>query len=251
LTVTGSSPVVPRPPATSARSCRPPHRGPPGRRRRRSPALQQQRGPVGQHFVVPGTQAAKRIEPGITLGGDPRPLGHPVERRGHHFQEQRLLRPENAEHVRLGDLSPAGDRLGRGPVQAAVGELPRRDLQDLLPALGPAHPLSAFHGLDKRACLPRRAASRKSAVIQRRTSFPPLQRSGLSSRRRPMETPTASCATALAIALASEVSARLGVCAAPHCDRVYVDTSRNGSRRFCSAACQSRVKAAAFRARRA
>jgi predicted RNA-binding Zn ribbon-like protein len=81
--------------------------------------------------------------------------------------------------------------------------------------------------------------------------FSAAARSGLSSRRRPMETPTASCATALAIALASEVSARLGVCAAPHCDRVYVDTSRNGSRRFCSAACQSRVKAAAFRARRA
>ncbi|MFC6935784.1 CGNR zinc finger domain-containing protein [Actinomadura yumaensis] len=35
----------------------------------------------------------------------------------------------------------------------------------------------------------------------------------------------------------------------PHCDRVYVDTSRNGTRRFCSTACQNRVKTAAFRAR--
>jgi predicted RNA-binding Zn ribbon-like protein len=41
---------------------------------------------------------------------------------------------------------------------------------------------------------------------------------------------------------------RLGVCAAPRCDRVYVDTSRNATRRFCSTACQNRVKAAAFRA---
>ncbi len=40
---------------------------------------------------------------------------------------------------------------------------------------------------------------------------------------------------------------RLGVCTAPHCDRVYVDTSRNGSKRFCSTACQNRVKTAAFR----
>ncbi|WP_456236959.1 CGNR zinc finger domain-containing protein [Actinomadura physcomitrii] len=32
-------------------------------------------------------------------------------------------------------------------------------------------------------------------------------------------------------------------------DRVYVDTSRNGKRRFCSTACQNRVKTAAFRAR--
>jgi len=59
----------------------------------------------------------------------------------------------------------------------------------------------------------------------------------------------AGCATALALAVGSELAGRLGVCAAPRCDRVYVDSSRNGVRRFCSAACLSRVKAAAFRAR--
>ncbi|WP_113705396.1 CGNR zinc finger domain-containing protein [Nonomuraea lactucae] len=59
----------------------------------------------------------------------------------------------------------------------------------------------------------------------------------------------ASCATALAIVLGSEFGDRLGVCTAPHCDRVYVDVSRNGTRRFCSTACQNRVKTAAFRAR--
>ncbi|MEV0227926.1 CGNR zinc finger domain-containing protein [Nonomuraea sp. NPDC050786] len=59
----------------------------------------------------------------------------------------------------------------------------------------------------------------------------------------------ASCATGLAIVLGSEFSDRLGVCTAPHCDRVYVDVSRNGTRRFCSTACQNRVKTAAFRAR--
>ena len=42
---------------------------------------------------------------------------------------------------------------------------------------------------------------------------------------------------------------RLGVCDAARCDRVYVDTSRNGARRFCSTACQNRTKAAAFRTR--
>ena len=61
----------------------------------------------------------------------------------------------------------------------------------------------------------------------------------------------AGCATGLAIVLGSELYDRLGVCTAPHCDRVYVDTSRNGSRRFCSTACQNRVKAAAFRERHA
>jgi predicted RNA-binding Zn ribbon-like protein len=55
----------------------------------------------------------------------------------------------------------------------------------------------------------------------------------------------------LAVVIGSEHADRLGVCVAQACDRVYVDVSRNGRRRFCSTACQSRVKAAAYRARRA
>lgn len=61
----------------------------------------------------------------------------------------------------------------------------------------------------------------------------------------------AGLATGLAFVVGSELADRLGVCSAPACDRVYADTSRNGTRRFCSTACQNRVKAAAFRARRA
>ena len=58
----------------------------------------------------------------------------------------------------------------------------------------------------------------------------------------------AGCATGLAVVLGSESRGRLGVCGAPRCDRVFVDTSRNATRRFCSTACQNRVKAASFRA---
>lgn len=61
----------------------------------------------------------------------------------------------------------------------------------------------------------------------------------------------ATVALGLARLLADGGAARLGVCAASSCDRVFHDTSRNGSRRYCSSACQGRVKAAAFRARRA
>ncbi len=61
---------------------------------------------------------------------------------------------------------------------------------------------------------------------------------------------SAGCAAALAIVLGSDLAGRLGVCEAPACDRVYVDSSRNEGRRFCSTGCQNRVKAAAFRARR-
>jgi predicted RNA-binding Zn ribbon-like protein len=57
----------------------------------------------------------------------------------------------------------------------------------------------------------------------------------------------AGCATGLAVVLGTDMYRRLGICTAPRCDRVYVDVSRNGTRRFCSTACQNRVKAAAFR----
>src|SRR3978361_573662 len=42
---------------------------------------------------------------------------------------------------------------------------------------------------------------------------------------------------------------RLGVCAAEGCNDVYVDNSRNASRRYCSNTCASRSTVAAYRAR--
>lgn len=42
---------------------------------------------------------------------------------------------------------------------------------------------------------------------------------------------------------------RLGVCSATDCDAVYVDTSPNRSRRYCSERCSSRANVAAYRAR--
>ena len=42
---------------------------------------------------------------------------------------------------------------------------------------------------------------------------------------------------------------RLGVCAAPPCTHVFVDTSSNRSRRYCSERCSSRANVAAYRAR--
>jgi len=60
---------------------------------------------------------------------------------------------------------------------------------------------------------------------------------------------SAGIAAGLAMALGTSDAGRLGVCAAERCDRVHLDTSRNGGRRFCSERCQSRTKAAAHRAR--
>ena len=42
---------------------------------------------------------------------------------------------------------------------------------------------------------------------------------------------------------------RLGVCSATPCTHVYVDTSPNQSRRYCSDRCSSRANVAAYRAR--
>lgn len=46
------------------------------------------------------------------------------------------------------------------------------------------------------------------------------------------------------------VTHRLGICRAERCDRMYLDLSRNGSKRFCSSKCMTRTKVAAFRASR-
>jgi predicted RNA-binding Zn ribbon-like protein len=61
----------------------------------------------------------------------------------------------------------------------------------------------------------------------------------------------AICAEGLARLIGGDAADRLGVCSAPACDRVFVDGSKNASRRFCSTTCQNRVKVAAFRRRQA
>jgi predicted RNA-binding Zn ribbon-like protein len=60
---------------------------------------------------------------------------------------------------------------------------------------------------------------------------------------------TAICAEGMARMLGAGDGTRLGTCDSDDCDRVFLDGSKNASRRFCSTACQNRVKAAAFRRR--
>jgi len=61
---------------------------------------------------------------------------------------------------------------------------------------------------------------------------------------------TTTVAMGLAQVVAQHGWQRLGVCSADGCDDVYVDTSRNASRRYCSNTCASRSTVAAYRARR-
>jgi predicted RNA-binding Zn ribbon-like protein len=62
---------------------------------------------------------------------------------------------------------------------------------------------------------------------------------------------TAICAEGLARVVGLPGAQRLGSCEREGCGRVFVDVSKNASRRFCSPTCQNRVKAATFRARQA
>ena len=65
-----------------------------------------------------------------------------------------------------------------------------------------------------------------------------------------LEQLTTTVAMGLATVVAQHGWQRIGVCSAETCDDVYVDTSRNASRRYCSNTCASRSTVAAYRARR-
>jgi predicted RNA-binding Zn ribbon-like protein len=60
---------------------------------------------------------------------------------------------------------------------------------------------------------------------------------------------TAVCAMGLASVVCELGRPRLGVCAADRCRDVFVDVSRNRSRRFCNDTCSTRTHVAAHRAR--
>lgn len=61
----------------------------------------------------------------------------------------------------------------------------------------------------------------------------------------------AEIGVALAIVVRDHALGRLRICAAPDCDDVLVDLSKNRSRRFCSTQCANRQHVAAYRKRQA
>ena len=56
-------------------------------------------------------------------------------------------------------------------------------------------------------------------------------------------------AGALARVIGDDQDSRVGSCAATDCATYLYDLSKNQSRRYCSLACQNRIKAAAYRSR--
>ncbi|MET0974215.1 MAG: CGNR zinc finger domain-containing protein [Leifsonia sp.] len=58
-------------------------------------------------------------------------------------------------------------------------------------------------------------------------------------------------ALALVDVIRSGATDRLGVCEADDCDGLFIDLSRNGSKRFCTVRCGNRMNVNAYRERRA
>jgi hypothetical protein len=65
----------------------------------------------------------------------------------------------------------------------------------------------------------------------------------------PVEHVGASFLMAIANTIVDSGEERFGWCAAPKCDRLFFDRSRNRSQRFCSRSCATRVHVRAHRAR--
>lgn len=70
----------------------------------------------------------------------------------------------------------------------------------------------------------------------------------------PSDAPLASrmlveAAMAMVDVVREQATDRLALCAAPDCDNVVIDLSKNRSRKYCDAGCTNRMAAAAYRAR--
>lgn len=100
------------------------------------------------------------------------------------------------------------------------------------------------------------AASRLNGVLAAHPAHPHLSKEGGRWRlhHHPAEAHlvpmwSSICAENLARIIAVDNADRLGTCQASGCRRVFLDESKNTSRRFCSMTCNNRVRSATYRHR--
>lgn len=165
-----------------------------------------------------------------------------------------LVNSDRVSGERLGDLNALDEYL------AAWGWTGRRDYDD--------DELAAVHRLRQRvgrvwaiAGDEERAVDQVNALLSDTRAAPWLTRHPempewhlhLASSHDPLaQRMGAETAMALADLIRAGELRRLKVCAAPDCDAVLLDLSRNRSRRFCDTGnCGNRVHVAAYRERRA
>ncbi len=187
-----------------------------------------------------------------------------------HFNSHVLQRLTTTVRL-VNALTPGGDR-GR-PVTPPTGQALRTVVADTVlgvgrdrsPSLTDARALRAVAGEARRVIMALDAGEADAAarlvneMLGASDARPHLDPDGCGGQRLHFHGPddsfvrgwAAGIAAALAMAIGSDLGSQLGICAAPGCDRAYLDMSRNSHRRFCSTQCQNRVKTAAYRARAA
>jgi hypothetical protein len=105
--------------------------------------LHQQQDPVVEQRLVRVRHRRHRLLAGQLTRGRRELVSHPAEAPLDQRQEQRLLRGEQAEQVRLADAGPARDLLGRGSRVPVHGELRHRLAEHQLAPLLGRHPRPA------------------------------------------------------------------------------------------------------------
>jgi predicted RNA-binding Zn ribbon-like protein len=166
----------------------------------------------------------------------------------------------------VNELAPEPERAAPMPAREAVSTLSRILAIDppSVAALTQAH-VPSFIALARRlrevfADLQRRdldgAAAMLNELLAAHPAHPHLakERGVWRLHHHPQDAPlvpmwTAICAAGVAEMIGDGEAQRLGTCERSDCGRVYVDVSKNASRRFCSLTCQNRVKVATFRER--
>ncbi|MFY0407673.1 CGNR zinc finger domain-containing protein [Solicola sp. PLA-1-18] len=148
----------------------------------------------------------------------------------------------------LGD--PSGDEPGRGWLAARAT---RRDLADLRAFADDLRPVFVAAGAGRQHEVVRGL----NALLEQHPVSPRIVGDGpdswhlhVAGARRPAELVVAEALFGLSTLVCDRGTGRLGVCAGSGCDHVYVDTSPNTSRRYCTDRCASRANVAAFRARK-
>lgn len=142
------------------------------------------------------------------------------------------------------------------------------DLRRLLAAYGRDEPVELAHLEEARALRHRlrgvfeaddheEAAAILNEVLREAGAVPSVSFHGGAAhlhfeppRPEPVRWLAATAAMGLAVVLVEYGRERLGFCDASDCRDVYVDTSRNRSRRYCSDTCTTRENVAAYRRRR-
>ena len=129
-----------------------------------------------------------------------------------------------------------------------------RDVAELSAVHGFRDELRSLWAFDRDAM-----AQRVNAMLRETEAQPHLERhDGFDwhLHTTPLDAPLidrirAEAALALVDVVRSDETARMRVCGAPDCTGLFIDLSRNGSKRFCSVRCGNRVNMIAFRERQA